>query len=114
MTDLFYAKRNDARLFCNSGAYSHVGNNEYFTQNEARQTLNRQNETNNNNVYDNEYDNEFDENYQHSSIYDYDSDHGESSFFMPKQPKQTVENTTVRRRTLPSSQGYIPTSNGWD
>lgn len=114
--DYLYHQRNDRDTFIRYGEYMQSGDAEVcFTENEANTSLLPSREV--------EYSDEEEAPAPvNKDIYEFDSDEGNTSFFLPKRspsksPKvpraRQASEVRERRTTLPSHSMLVPTENSW-
>ena len=120
MIQYLYKQRNNRDLFMKNGEYSQIDNMDiHFTDVDANASL----QPSRFDTYDTDDDEDEDQytNYDRD-IYQYDSDHGDTSFMKIPKRNKTIQkkmimkedDITERRKTLPSSKSFIPTANAWE
>lgn len=134
--DYLYKQRNNRALFMQNGEYSQSSASVVsFTENDANSILNTEND-----YYESDDEDCTELKKKNDpSIYQFDSDDGETNFFQP--PRRYNKSRSVskansqranadrinstdgsrgridaseRRKTLPSTNGFIPSANGWE
>lgn len=121
MIQYLYEQRNNRDLFMKNGEYSQIDNMDtHFTEIDANKSI----QPSRLDTYDDNDDNDDDDQLTSydRDIYQYDSDHGNTSFMKIPKRKNTnqkkmimkEDDITERRKTLPSSKSFIPTANAWE